>query len=304
MAIISGNLANLYDARIKKAVYQNLAMYPEEYTQWCDSKTSQNQYERLALYGEMAMPPVLGEYEEAAEAVFKPGPMRQWTHVKYGYKVIASKESIADALFPVIEQTAGSVGKAMRYRIEYEGALDLINSFTTSTVGASDTANETLCATSHATFTGAGGSAQANRPSTDITLGVDSLWAGIDNFAGLKDREGNQVMLIPRKLIIHAANKRTAIELLQSTDAPYKTTRELNALRMEGLTFTVGHFLTATAAWWVITEGKPITYYMRQPVEVETENTITNQSRTWVVTCRLSHAPYDWYQIYGTDGVA
>jgi hypothetical protein len=304
MAMLSGNLTNLYDARINKAFYQYLGLYPEEYANWCEQLVSKNKYEKVSLYSELPMPGVLSEYEEVPETHFKEGPVRTWTHVKYGSTLIASEDALEDELFPVIEKTAGSLGTAMRHRIETQGAYDLNNAFTVSTVGPSSTASETLIATSHATFTGAGGSSQANRPTTDVTLGADSLWAGVDNFAGLKDHENNPVRAIPRMLIIPPALERTAIEILKSIETPYKSTNEINAIRTRGLDYTVGHYLSSSTAWFLVTDQKPIRFYMRRAPTVKPDNTIRTDSRSWTITCRFSHAPYDWYQIFGTDGAA
>lgn len=304
MAILSANVAKLYDARISKAFYQDLVQHSEEYSKWCEVMGSKRQYEKVALFGELPMPGVVGEYEDAPETSFKAGPERTWTHVKYGFTLIASQESIEDERFPVIVDTAKSMGTAMRHRIETQGAYDLNNAFTASTVGASDTASETLIATSHATFTGAGGAAQANRPSTDVTLGADSLWAGVDNFQGLKDHEGNPVMAIPKLLIIPPALERTAIEILKSVEVPYKSTNEINAIKTRGLDYVVGHYLTSSTAWYLVTDKKPIRFYMRRAPQVKPEDLIRSDSRTWTITARMSHGPYDWYQIYGTDGAA
>lgn len=303
MAILSANMANLFDARINKAFYDNLGLYPEEYSKWCEVMSSTKQYEKVALFGEFPMPPLLGEYENAAETGYKQGPVRTWTHAKYGDKLIASEECLEDDLFGVVEAKAGKLGVAMKHRIETQGAYDLNYAFTVSTVGASDTADETLIATAHATFTGAGGASQQNRPDTDVTLGADSLWAGVNNFSGLKDREGNPVMAIPKRLIINTANERVAIEILKSVEVPYKSTNETNAIRTRGLDYSIGHYLSATAAWYLVTDQKPIRFYMRRSPTVKPDKNITSDSRFWVITCRLSHAPYDWYQIYGSDGV-
>lgn len=302
MAILSANVANLFDARINKAFYMNLNMWESEKDIWCEVLTSKDQYEKVTMYGELAMPAVVGEYEESPEQVFKEGPVRTWTHVKYGGTIIASEECLEDERFPVVEQSASAFGRAMRHRIENQGAYDLNNSFTVSTVGPSNTASETLCATSHATFTGAGGSAQANRPSTDVTLGADSLWAGVNNFSSLKDRENNPVRVIPTMIVAPPALERVCIELLKSIEVPYKSTNEINAIRTRGLDYRLGHYLSSTTAWWIIGDQKPVRFYMRRSPTVKPEETIRTDSRYWVITCRLSHGPYDWYQIYGTDG--
>lgn len=302
MAITSANMGNLYDARINKAYFLNLNIWETEYKSWCDVRGSKKQFEKVSQYGEVPMPPALGEYENAAETHFQQGPVRTWTHTKFGFTLIASRESFEDDLFGIIVQTGAAMGEATHHRIETEGVSDLNIAFTTNTVGPSDTADETLCATSHATFVGAAGASQANAPTTDVTLGADSLWAGVDNFASLKDRQGNPVRAIPRELIIAPANERTAIEILKSVEVPYKTTNEINAIKTRGLAFTISHYLDASLPWFLVTDKKPIRFYMRRAPNVTTDTNKRNDSRSWLISTRLSHAPYDWYQIYGTDG--
>lgn len=304
MAMLSANVANLYDAQINKAFFMHLNLYPTQYTQWCQLRTSSHQFEKITIYGEMPMPSVVGEYENAPEVEFTEGPIRTWTHVKYAHTLIASNEALDDERFPVLVKGAAALGETMTHRLETQGAYDLNVSFSVNKVGKSNTPDEYLCSLNHSTFTGAGGSStQDNTPSTDVTLGADSLWAAVDNFSILKDREDNPIMKVPKTLIIYPTNKRTAIEILQSTNMPYKSTRELNALRTEGLTYRIGQYLTTnTTAWWVITANKPIIFYMRKPPNVEPDSTIRNASRSWTISMRISHGPEDWYDIYGTDG--
>ena len=80
---------------------------------------------------------------------------------------------------------------------------------------------------------GAGGAPQANRPDTDITLGVDSLWAAIV-FAGLTDREGQPIVKIPRKRMTNAVNKRVCKEILDSMNMPYSMNRKLTCSKVKG----------------------------------------------------------------------
>lgn len=304
MAMLSSAVKNLYDARISKMFYMALVKHPEEYRMWCDQRSSTKQSEKMGEYGELPMPDLVPEYENALETHFQEGPVRTWTHDKYGFTLLASRECIDDDLFNIVERTAQAMGIAMHHRIETQGAYDLNTAFTVSTVGPSDTPSETLIATSHATFTGASGASQSNRSATDLTLGVDSLWDGIDNFGGLCDRQGNPVKVIPRRLIIPHELERTAIEILESKGAPYKSTFEDNAISRKGLTYEVGHYLTSSTAWFLVADEKPIIFFMRQPPKVEPEDTIRNYSRSWSIFARLSHGPRTWYGIYGSDGVA
>jgi len=304
MAMLSAAVKNLFDARISKQFYMNLALHPEEYKMWCDQRSSTKQYEKMGEYGELPMPGVVPEYENAPETHFQEGAVRTWTHDKYGFTVIASRECINDDLFNIVERTSGAMGVAMHHRLETQGTYDLNVAFTVNKVGASDTADETLIATSHATFTGAGGAAQSNRSATDLTLGVDSLWSGIFNFAGLNDRQGNPIKVIPKRLVIEPNLERTAIEILQSKSAPYKSTFEDNALVNKGLSYEVGHYLTSPTAWYLIADEKPIIFFMREAPKVEPEDTIRNYSRSWTIFTRFSHGPRTWYGIYGSAGSA
>jgi len=306
MAMLSSAVKNLFDARISKQFFMALVLHPEEYKMWCDQRSSTKQYEKMGEYGELPMPGVVPEYENAPETHFQEGPVRTWTHDKYGFTVIASRECINDDLFNVVERTSAAMGVAMHHRLETQGAYDLNVAFTVNSVGASDTPDETLIATSHATFTGAGGSAQSNRSATDLTLGVDSLWTGIFSFAALTDRQDNPIKVIPRRLVIPSTLERTAIEILQSTGAPYRSTFEDNALTRKGLTYEIGDYLTpySTTAWFLIADVKPIIFYMRESPKVEPEDTIRNYSRSWTIFSRFSHGPRTWYGIYGSAGSA
>ena len=299
--LISEAYANLMDANISKAHFNGFKLYPDEYKAWCDVRSSKKDYEQEALFGEVAMPNLVGAGENFPETSFPQGPKRKWTHVKYGHKLVATEELLGDEKFPVLVKTASALGVSMKHRMNTQGAYDLNMSFTNSTVGASDTADETLCDTAHASF--GDGEDQANRPAVDITLGVGALWAGINNFSGLEDREGDPIMKIPRKVVINAANERRTIELLQSAKTPQLASNETNAIRNKGLTYEIGHYLTSSTAWWLSTEEKSIIFYVRWPVKITAQNLMSNQSREWYISVRISTGPLDWYDIYGTDGV-
>ena len=299
--IISANMAKLYDANISMVFDKEFKQY-DEYKQFVQSKTSSKQFEEVAMFAEIPMPGKVGELENMPQASFVDGPMRKWTHEKYGFELIASKESIDDELFPVISNTGAAAGVAMRHRLETQGVYDYDYAFTVATVGASDTASETLCATTHTSFTGSGGGDQQNRPDTDITLGTDALWAAIDNFSGLEDREGLPIVKIPKRLLTNAANQRVCREILESVNMPYEMNREKNILSDIGITPVYSHYLTSSTAWFLMTDTPPVWFYTRQGVEIEAESRSSNQSRAWTLSMRISHGPRTWEDVYGTTG--
>lgn len=301
MAILQANLPGFLDKRILEAFYDYLKPHEMEFTQWCEMKPSKYHEERVIMAGELPMPGQVDEYEEFPETTRVEGPTKVYTHVKYGFRLLASEELIEDALWPILDQTASAMGTAMHHRMETQGAYDLNNAFTSATINNN---TEYLIQTSHATFSGAGGGTQNNAPSTDVTLGVDSLWAAINNFDALLDREGNPVRKIPQTLVIHGSNERVAIEILESTDVAYKSTNEKNALTKKAIRYVKGHYLSSTTAWYVITDMKPIRFYLRRAPRVKVEDEMKTESRAWQISTRLSHGAWDWMDIYGTDGVA
>jgi hypothetical protein len=303
MARLTSQFSNLLDARIGKYFYYHLKTWPKEYPQWCQVMTSDQHDERMAGATELGMPSAINENEAFPEAAFVELPSKTFTHQKYGFRVIASQELIDDERWPVLAKTTAAVSRAMTHRLETQGAYDLVNSFTTATLNS---ATEYLVQRSHSAIVGSGGAAQHNAPATDVTLGVDSLWAAVTSMTTLDDEAGNPAMIIPDKVVIEANNERTAVEILESEKVAYKATHEVNAIRKKGLTYVIGHYLTSTTAWWLIARQKPIYYFFRWQPRVERDYTVSTQSRAWQISVRVSHGPYDatWRFIYGTDGAA
>lgn len=297
--MMTGNKPDLLDARVSKYFFDTVSLWPKEYPSWCNMKKATKNQERIGQSATLPMPDEIGENEAFDEAVFVEGPGQTWDPVKFGFRVLASRELLWDQLHPVLDRVSAAAGKAMAHRLETEGAADLNNAFTVANIN-DDT--EYLIQEDHAAWSGAGGGTQSNMPATGITLGVDSLWAGVDNFATLNDEEGNPAMVIPARLFIHSSGKRVAVEILQSEKVAYRATHETNAIRQEGISFKVGHYLSSSTAWFLSSREKSIEFYFWWQPEVEVENTLVTQTRAWQISTRLGHGPYDWKQIYGTDG--
>jgi len=299
MAILSTNFTSLLDARVERVFERALMAYPPEYTMYCDVETSNLAEDRMAQVGEMPMPPTVGEYEELPETQFTQGPDLVWNHTKYGYRLIASSELIEDERFGVLDTVTSKIGTAVNHRVETFAASILNNAFTTSNFNND---SETLCATSHAVFSGAGGAAQANRPATEVVFGQDALWAAIDAIGAWKDEEGNPAMKIPATLLGGPSLRREFIEVLQSTGTPYTATLETNATRDLGLGSTLNHYLDSSTAWFIIMREKPVIFKWRRMPQVLPDEERKTDSRSWNVTMRCSREPVAWRNIWGTTG--
>jgi hypothetical protein len=307
MAHLTGQFPDLLDTHFKDYAFGALMKWPSEFRQWNDVRTSDLATEYEGGASELPQPGSVGEYAEFPEAQLVEGPQQTWSHTKYGYRVIASEELIEDERFSVLTRTAEACGAAMFHLLETEGIADINNSFTTANVPAGDAGtDEYLCQRSHSAWAGTSGSAQHNGPATDVTLGLDAVWAAVDNFATLNNTQGDPTMKIPAALMIHPNNKRKGKEILQSEDVPFLATNEINAIRQENLSLILMHYASSTTAWWVKTRDNPVRWYFRRTPRIKRDDKTSNESMAWQISTRFSHGPtvMGWMEIYGTDGVA
>lgn len=152
-----------------------------------------------------------------------------------------------------------------------------------------------------------GGTAQANRPSTDVNLGWTALANGITQFMLWNDHRGRPIRAMPRRLVVHPNDMLTAKELLGSSLKPGTANNEINALPGEGLTEAstiVSQYLTDTNAWFILGDLVEDTTIWHWDVAPRTgqdddwEKEVVKRKR--VQGMSLGHR--EWYGLYGTSG--
>ena len=169
-----------------------------------------------------------------------------------GYKV--TQEMIDHELYGQVERFESALMDSALYDQEVSAALLLNNGFgTTDADGFSATGFDVLQTFSTAHTRLDGGTNLRNRPSTDINLGVTGLQNALVDFhtQNLNDR-GRPQQIRPKLLIVHPNDIFTARELLQSEYKPGTANNEINAIREDGLTFMVSHYVTDGNAWFLI----------------------------------------------------
>lgn len=185
------------------------------------------------------------------EALF--GSEKEYTPVRFaeGYKI--TQEMIDHELYGQVEKFERALIKSAVDLQEVTAALLLNNGFvTTSSDGFSATGFDSLALFSTAHTRLDGGAVLRNRPSTDADLGVTALQSAlIDWHTQNLDERGRPQLIRPKLLIVHPNDIFTARELLQSEFKPGTANNEVNAIREEGLTFMVSHYVTDTDAWFL-----------------------------------------------------
>lgn len=184
-----------------------------------------------------------------------PGATKVYTHTGNGLAYRVTDEMQRHELYGQISKLERSLMRSAVDRQETDAANVLNNGFNSAYAGF---VAEALFATSHARLDG--GTAQANRPSTDISLGVTALQNAIIQFHLWKDDRGRPFLSVPRLLVIHPNDLMTARELLGSEFKPGTSNNEINALREEGLSYMVSHYVTDTNAWFLLGDNHDLNF--------------------------------------------
>jgi len=170
-----------------------------------------------------------------------------YTHTGNALAYRVTAEMRRHELYGQISKLERSLLRSAADRQETDTANILNNGFSTSYTGF--IAGESLFSTSHARLDG--GTAQANRPSADVSLGVTALQNAIIQFHNWRDDRGRPFLSVPKLLLIHPNDLMSARELLGSEFKPGTSNNEINALREDNLSFMVCHYLTDTNAWFL-----------------------------------------------------
>jgi len=226
------------------------------------------------------------------------GSTKVYTHATTGLGYKITDEMIRHELYGQMAKMERSLMRSIIHKQEVDAHSVLNNAFSTSYVGFSS--GESLCSTSHARLDG--GTAQANRPSTDADLGVTSLQNALIQFRLWKDERGHPVVAIPRLLIIYPNDIMTARELLGSAQKPGTANNDVNAIREEGITYMVTPYLTDTDSWFLIGGEHDLNYIWDLRPELTMDTDFDSKVVKRMARQAYSYGFGAWYNVYGTSG--
>ena len=227
---------------------------PVEYTSFVNVRTTRKKTVtdyKLSDFGPLRLK---GEGENVIydDPLF--GATVEYTPVRFalGYKV--TQEMVDHELYGQVEKFEKALITSAVNLQETKAALLLSNGFgTTDDDGFEATGFDTLQLFSTAHTRLDGGATLRNRPSADVDLGVTGLQNALVDFhtQNLDDR-GRPQLIRPKMIVINPGDIFTARELLQSEFKPGVANNEINALREEGLSFMVSHYISADADQWFL----------------------------------------------------
>lgn len=297
----SSGFSNLLAPELHEVFFNKYKQYPDEYAQIFNIESSTRAYEEdVEVAG-------LGQLVNKAEGTaityddpFQSGRKR-YTHSTFGLGFRVTEELYNDDLYNVIKRMPQALARSAHQTIEVQAWNVLNNAFNTTIQTGWD--GLALCSTAHTNIKGIGGP-YTNRLSTDADLSVTSLQSAIQIMEQTTDDRDLNLMLKGKLLVVPVATKWMARELLHSEYKPHTADNEVNALKDEDLQYLVGHYLTDSNAWFLLTakEDHYLKFFWRKKLAFDNDDDFDTGDAKFKSTMRFSVGFSGWRGIVGTSG--
>jgi hypothetical protein len=224
----------------------------EEWTDIFTQSTSKKAYEEDVLLVGLGG---ASEKTEGGTVSFDAGSegwVARYQHLTFALAFSITEEAVEDGLYGDLSaKYAKSMARGMKYTKEVRHAGVINNGHSSSYAGGDGKA---LFATDHPLWNGG---TISNKLATAADLSEESLEDACIQIEGWTDDRGVPVKIMPKKLIVHRANKFTANKILNTATTPFTANLTVNALKSmraipEG--YAINHFMIDPDQWTIVTD--------------------------------------------------
>lgn len=267
MTITRSQFLVLLEPKLSNIWFEAYPNVPVEYTAYCNVRETQKA--KVTDYKMSDFGPLRLKSEGENIGYDDPlsGPTIEYNPVRWalGYKI--TDEARKHELYGQFEKFERSLMKSAVDLQETTAALLFNNGFgTTDADGFEATGFDSLALFSTAHTRLDSGPTWRNRPTADVDLGVTALQNALIDIDNWTDDRGRPIAAKARLVIVNPEDRFTAKEILQSEYKPGTANNEINALRDEGLSFMVSHYLTDADAWFVVTDQHDMNFIWEERV--------------------------------------
>ncbi len=209
-------------------------------------------------------------------------------------------------LYGQIDRLEGALMKSAIDNQEILAALVLNNGFSATVPAGADGYSATgfdglaLFSTAHTRLDG--GATQANKPATDVDIGLTALQNAVIAYHGFKDDRGRPQMIRPRTLIVAPGDIFTAREILQSEYKPGTANNEVNAIKEEGLLYFVSHYMTDADAWFLLGDQTDLNFIWDLRPVTSMDDDFDSEDVKRKVLQAFTTGFGEWRGTYGSSG--
>lgn len=303
MTMTRGQALVLLEPKISTIWNDRLRRRPQEYQRFTNARST-SKYQvtdlNMTMFGAMQTKP---EGQNLSYDDWIVGNQKVYTPVRkaLGYKV--TDEMRKNDLYGQIERLEGGLLDSALDDQEVTGALILNNGFGTTDADGFTAAGFDglqLFSTAHTRLDG--GATQRNRPSTDVDLSVTALQNAVIDIHNWVNHRGRPVLARPQLLIVNPEDAFTAREILQSEYKPGTANNDINALRAEGISFTISHYITNADDWFLFCDEHDCNAIWEQQPTGGMEEDFDSDTikRKLVQGYVFGHG--EWYGAYASSG--
>ncbi len=295
--VSTGQFSKLLAPGLRKVYGDSVEKHEMEYDKIANMLSSKRNYEeelQVALLGSTPVKPQGGPtfFDQPLQ-----GNVVRFTHVSYGLGFRVTREMWDDDLYGVMEKASRDLAKANAETIEAQ-FWSIFNLANTTTYTGFD--GLSLGNAAHVLL---GGGTYSNVSSGNAELSQAALQLMFDSFARTKNERNRVEPIKPWRIVIPPELLWVARAILQS---PYITGtstapgNEINALREEGLTFFVCHYLTSAKFWHGLGRNHDIKYFWRKKATFENSDEFSTGDALYKTFLRFSQGFAYWKQYYGS----
>ncbi len=303
MTMTRGQALVLLEPKISTIWNDRLQRRPQEYTRYTNARsTSKYQVtdQNMTMFGAMQTKP---EGQNLSYDDWIVGNAKVYTPIRkaLGYKV--TDEMRKNDLYGQVERLGGGLLDSALDDQEVTAALILNNGFgTTDADGFTAAGFDGLALFSTAHTRLDGGATQRNRPSTDVDLSVTALQNAVIDIHNWVNHRGRPVLCRPKTLLVNPEDAFTAREILQSEYKPGTANNEINALRAEGISFMISHYITSADDWFLLCDEHDLNWIWEQQPTGGMEEDFDSDTikRKLVQGYCAGHG--EWYGAYASTG--
>ena len=298
-AINSSTVVDTLDANLGSIWLDGLEKWDDEYSKVFNVMDSSKQNEKGSYLSGFQAMPAKSEGVGATYDAIQPGISSVLTHRTYAMGYEITEEAVEDNLYTpeTFNKLPQALNTSAMHTAEVQSANVFNNGFSTNGYDGVP-----LFSTSHVNTDN---STISNRPTTNVDLSVTSLTAGITTVEDYTNERGLKLPTKMRMLYVPTALWAVAEELLNSTYKPYSANNEINALQSRELMSFVGHYLTDTDAWFLLSrkEDNELVFWWRVRLgQLRRGNDFDSTNLKHLARMRFSVGHYHWKGTYGTAG--
>lgn len=299
MPTVRGDWSKWITPGARKAFTQEYPELPAQYPNLFNVLPSARAFEDVLVSAGLGTVPEKPEAEDVAlDRPYPRGSVRA-THRGFGLGFEVSREMVEDDLYGVIVPKAGRYLARAQRDAEERLAAQIFNLAFTTQQGYDGVS---LINQAHVRI---GVADDANGPSDNADISLDSLQEMIEHFLTLEDDRGLKLQIMANSLIHHPANYWIVREILSAEFKPFTANNERNIVRddfsIQPVTY---NFLTDTDSWFALIKGHEMgpTFYWRRKPDDDTDFDKRAQVTIYLTTSRMSAVCPDWRPLYGSTG--